>query len=83
MSKLDKIGIRHAALSDRIVIARFGKDPNTALEKRDAMSEFWQSLVSYAFDGKMPAVGEAREVKFGGGDEQFTLVITRTEGPRP
>ncbi len=77
MSTLAKIGIRHAPLSNRIVLARFGKDPCVALDTKDAMNEFWQALVSYAFEMKMPAPGEGREISFGGGDEQFFLTITR------
>lgn len=77
MTNINKIGIRVAPLSNRIVVARFGKDPYVALEKRDAMSEFWQALVQYAFDGKMPDKGEGVEVSFGGGDEQFVARIER------
>lgn len=77
MGSLDKIGIRLAPLSKRIVLARFGKDPTLALDKRDAMNEFWQTLVQYAFDGKMPEAGQAAEVSFGGGDEQFVLRLER------
>jgi hypothetical protein len=74
---LKSVSIRHAALSNSIVLARFGKDPTLALETRNAMSEFWQALASYAFDGRMPEVGSSVEVKFGGGDQQFALVISR------
>jgi hypothetical protein len=77
MSSLSKIGIRHAPLSNRIVIARFGKDPDVALETRDGMNEFLQALVQYAFDGDMPHEGEAAEVKFGGGSEQFVMTLKR------
>jgi hypothetical protein len=82
VSALDKVHIKHAALSNRIVLARMGKDPNVALDKRDAMSEFWQALVSFSFDGEMPAHGEAVEVSFGGGDEQFTMTLRRNAEPR-
>lgn len=75
--KLESVGIRHAALSNRIVLARFGKDANLALETRDCMDEFWKCLVSYSFDGAMPEKGDSAEVCFGGGDEQFTLTINR------
>lgn len=75
---LSKTAIRVAPLSNRIVLARFGRDANAALETKDAMSEFWQALVQYAFDGKMPATGEGAEINFGGGDEQFTVLVTRT-----
>lgn len=76
---LSSVNIRHAPLSNRIVLARFGKDKEVAIETKDAMSEFWQALVSYAFDGKMPKHGDAAEINFGGGDEQFSLVIRRKE----
>lgn len=74
---LQKTAIRVAPLSSRIVLARFGKDPNVALETRDAMNEFWQALVQYTFDGKMPEPGAAVEVSFGGGDEQFVMRLER------
>lgn len=77
MSNLSKVGLRHSPLSDRIVMARFGKDATLALETRDAMNEFWQTLTSYAFKGQMPEKGEAVEVKFGGGDEQFVARVER------
>lgn len=77
MSKLGSIGIRLAPLSNRIVLARFGEDKNVALETRDATSEVLQVITQYAFDGKMPAPGEAVEVSFGGGDEQFVLRLER------
>lgn len=76
---LSKVAIRHAAISNRIVLARFGKDPTVALETTDAQSDFWKALVSFAFDGKPPEVGQATEIKFGGGDEQFELVLKRVE----
>ena len=81
MTVLDRTAIRHALLSNRIVLARFGKDPTLALDTRDAMSDFWQTLVSYAFDGKMPNPGQTAEVDFGGGDEQFVLTLVRKESP--
>ena len=74
---LDKIHIRLAPLSNRIVLARFGKDQNLALETKDIMSEFLQALVQYAFDGKMPDPGYGNIVEFGGGDEQFEMHIRR------
>lgn len=74
---LSSTAIRVAPLSNRIVLARFGKSPDVALETRDAMNEFWQALVQYAFDGKMPEKGEAMEISFGGGEEQFLLRIER------
>lgn len=77
MGTLDRIEIRRTALTGKIVLARFGKDPNLALEQREAQNEFWQTLIAFAFDGKMPGVGQAVEVKVGGGDEQFTVTVRR------
>lgn len=85
MGKLVDARIRYAPLSRRVVIARFGKDPNVALETMDAMNDFLQTLVQYAFEGRMPTAGEGSEVEFGGGDEQFTLTLRRralSEGDR-
>lgn len=75
--QVEKVRICHSTLTGRVVLARFGRDPNIALAKKDASSEFWQALVSFAFDGKMPQPGDAAEIDFGGGDEQFTVSITR------
>lgn len=77
MSGLANTKIRVSPLSNRILMARFGKDPNVALETRDVMNEFLQALVQYAFDGSMPKQGEKAEVNFGGGDEQFLLRVER------
>ncbi|WP_018900392.1 hypothetical protein [Rhizobium sp. 2MFCol3.1] len=79
---IEKTGIRHAPLSNRIVLARFGKDPEVALETRDAMDEFLKALVSYCFDGKVPEPGEGMEWSFGGGDEQYEIVIKRKHSPK-
>lgn len=77
MSGLSKIALRVSGVAGRIVLARFGNDPNLALETRDAQNEFWQALVQFAFDGKMPEIGEAVKIEFGGGDEQFLLRLER------
>lgn len=74
---LDKIGIRHAPLSDRIVLARFGKDPNVSLESRDAMDDFFHAILAYAFKDKMPDPGQAMEITFGAGDKQFSMIVKR------
>ena len=76
-STLQKVAIRHTSIGRRIVIARMGKDPRLALEQRDATSEFYQALVSFAFDGAMPEPGHEAEITFGGGDEQFVLTLRR------
>lgn len=69
MSRLNEIGIRFSPLSKRVLLARFGKDPNVALETRDAMNDFLQVLVQL--------VGVGNELDFGGGDEQFTVRLVR------
>ncbi|MFG1270789.1 hypothetical protein V5F40_22825 [Xanthobacter sp. DSM 14520] len=79
MSGLQKTRLAHTALGGRVVLARFGADPNVALETRDAQSEFFQTVVSFAFDGKLPAPGAAAEVSFGGSDEQFVMSIRRLD----
>lgn len=71
--------ICHSSLSNRIMVARFGKNPNVALSTRDATSEFFQAIVLYAFQGHMPLPGKIAEFSFGGGDEQFTVIVTRKE----
>lgn len=80
-SVLDKIQIRRTAISGRIVLARFGKDPTLALEQRDAQSEFFQAICDFAFDSEMPEPGEEAEVEFGAGDEQFVMTVKRKERP--
>jgi len=77
---LTNVALRNAAISGRIVLVRMGAKSNVALETRDAMNEFWQALVSFSFDGKMPDIGASVEVCFGGGDEQFRLVLERVPG---
>lgn len=80
---LEAVGIRHAPLSDRIVLARFGKDPEVALETRDAMGELIVALLSYAFSGKVPTQGTTAKLVFeGGDDEKYTLSLTREEVAR-
>lgn len=83
MSALKNISIRVSPFSNRIVLARFGKDTNVALDSRDIMNEFLQALVQYAFDGRMPAKGEGIEFSFGAGDEQFTAIIHRETTSEP
>lgn len=54
-----------------------GFNPMVALETKDITNEFWQTLCQYSFNGRMPAKGEAVEVCFGGGDEQFVMTLKR------
>jgi hypothetical protein len=76
--------IRYAPLSRRIVLARFGKDKDVALETKDSVNDFLQVLIQYAFDdGKIPSVGDEAEVSFGAGDEQFVLTVKRVTTPEP
>lgn len=78
MSDLAKTHIRYSPLSKRILLARFGKDVNVALETRDCVNDFLQVLIQYAFDsGTIPQIGDEAEVKFGARDEQFVLTVKR------
>lgn len=83
MMALENVSIRVAPLSNRIVLARFGKDKSVALETADAMNGFLQALVQYAFEGKMPDRGRSAEITFGGGAEQFQMSITRLTDAAP
>lgn len=78
MVDLSKIGIRVTALGNQIVLARFGKDPNVSLDQRDAHTEFWSALLSYAFEHEKPEVGDGREINFSGENDAFTVTIRRT-----
>lgn len=75
---LEKVGIRISPFSNKIVLARFGKDPELALETRDIQNEFLQNLVLY-IAGEIPEVGAKFELQFGGGDEQFFLTLERID----
>jgi len=74
MSELKNVGLRFSPLSERVLIARFGKDPNVALETKDGMNDFLQVLVQF--------IGVGNEVSFGGGDEQFIVSLKRAEEAR-
>lgn len=79
MTKLDNISLRLAPLSNRMVMARFGKDKEVALDTKDVTSDVLQLITQYMF-GSMPDVGQAMELQFGGGSEQFVMKITRIPG---
>lgn len=72
MSVLDKVRLCVSPLSRQLVYARFGKDPQLALETND----FFQVVTAYAFE-KPPEVGAKARVQFGGGDEQFVMIVER------
>lgn len=78
MGQLDNVELRLAPLSDRVVFARFGKDPQVALETKDAQSSFLQMIVQFTC-GDMPAPGESAMREFGGGDEQFEVTVRRKD----
>lgn len=77
MFDLAKVKIHVAALSGRVVLARFGKDDRVALDTRDAMNDFLQALCSYAFDGQMPEPGAKASFDFGAANEQFVVTVER------
>ena len=76
---LENVKLRLAPISNRMVFARFGKNPEVALETKDAMSDVFQVITQYAFGGKMPEKGASIALDYGAGDEQFTMVIKRKE----
>lgn len=71
--------IARSPLSGRINLARFGKDKSVALEVKDVTSDFFQTIVSHAFDGKMPKVEDLTIFNFGGGEEHFEVTVKRVE----
>jgi len=77
MTMLEKTCLRVSPLTQKIQMVRFGKDPRVALEKKDATGEFWQALIAFAFDGKLPEKGAACAIEFGSGDEQYSLRLER------
>ncbi|WP_150132696.1 hypothetical protein [Neorhizobium sp. SOG26] len=76
-TSLSLVGIRVSPLTNQIVLARFGKDPQLALDTRNVENEFFQALCSYAFDHKMPEPGHGGVIQFGAADEQFTAIVRR------
>lgn len=72
MIDLDKIGLRYSLLTGNIYIARFGKDPSVAVDKRDGLNDFLHVLVQY--------IGDGNEVSFGRGDEQYVVTLRKVEG---
>lgn len=75
--KFEKTTLRVAPFGDKIMLVRFGAKHDVALESRDITSEFWKTLVHYSFFGERPEKGKTIEVSFGGGEETFTMVLTR------
>ena len=76
-TKIDQTRLCYSPMSKRIVLARFGERSGEVLETRDAMSEFLQTLVLFAFGDVKPEEGAEAVRKFGGGEEQFEIRMTR------
>lgn len=75
--KFERTTLRVSPLGDKIMLVRFGKSHEIALERRDITSEFWKALVYYSFFGDRPEKGQTIEVSFGNGGESFTMQLTR------
>jgi hypothetical protein len=76
-TELSNIRIGYSMLDRSIKLARFGKDQTLALEVRDATNDFYRTLVASAFNGKLPEIGDVHQIDFGGGDENFKILIER------
>jgi hypothetical protein len=73
MTKLDKVGIRVSLLSGKVYIARFGKDPQLALETRECLNEFLHAIKEF--------VGVDSERDFGDDDEWYCISLRKIERP--
>lgn len=52
---LDNIQLRHSALTDRIYLCRFGKDPGLALDKREAEADAVSVVVDHMMHARRAA----------------------------
>lgn len=79
MSKhLDNIRLGYSPLSNTIYMYRHGKNPQVALEKRNAEAEVMAALVSMMMQG----APRGSEMDFTLGDKRYTIRVTpkETEG---
>jgi hypothetical protein len=82
MSKLDRVEIRYSETRDCIVLERYAQGSTAVLEERDAMGEFLVAMVSYAFSGKIPPVGENIAFNFGTEEHHFIVSLSRVTKER-
>lgn len=76
MTDLSKIQLRHSPLSDKIYLCRFGKDPHTALDKREAERDVMIVLVEHMMHD---APGGSEKV-FTLGKRKYRLRLTPETG---
>jgi hypothetical protein len=69
---LDTVRVAVTAMGNRIVLARFGKDPDAPLEARDAGREVLDAVVSHFLE-EHPEGGTK---VVGGGDRWATITVT-------
>ena len=69
---LNKVKLGYAPLSDRIYLYRHGKDPNVALDKREAEADVMAVLVEHMMHGAPK--GAEKTVEFG--DKKYVVRVT-------
>lgn len=69
---LSKIKLGHSALTDRIFLYRHGKDPNVAIEKRNAEADVMAVLV----DHMMHDAPNGSEKTITLGDKKYLIRLT-------
>lgn len=71
MSDLSKIRIGFSSLSGKCYLYRHGKDPQVALDKREATPEVQAAIVEMMMDGAPK--GASQKVTFGNGWYEITV----------
>jgi len=69
---LEKVKLGHSPLTNNIYLYRYGKDPNVALDKRDAESDVMSVLVQYM----MYNAPEGSEKTIYIGDKKYNVMVT-------
>ena len=77
MSNLDKTRLVVTPLTNQISLARFGKDPTLALDRRNCESEFWDALINYAFKDMEIKSGRKVRIELGADDDKFVVEISK------
>lgn len=71
---IEKISLGYSPLSNMIYLFRHGKDPNLALEKREAMKDVLAVIVEYLMD-ESP---KGSTINFTLGDNDYKLTLKPT-----
>lgn len=72
---LDKVKVVHSPLTDKLYIARFGKDPRAALETREAEAEIMAALVEHM----MFETPNGSKKEFSFGDQRYRVTLVPIE----